>query len=135
MAADVYFHSLEMPPGQEFVPVDPGPCLTQMVDKLGLTGASRRASPWGLKVQVGEKGLPPAIDPAWARAVAGALAGSGISDPPRGVVCFDTLSITTGGLDKVDTHLERDCLFWWPMGRMRGSPWWWMQLGTRTFPS
>ncbi len=106
MAADVYFHSLEMPPGQEFVPVDPGPCLTQMVDKLGLTGASRRASPWGLKVQVGEKGLPPAIDPAWARAVAGALAGSGISDPPRGAVCFDTLSITTGGLDKVDTHLE-----------------------------
>ena len=105
MAADVYFHSLEPAAGQEFVPVDPGPCLARMVDRLGLAGASRNSSPWGLKVQVGEQGLPPAIDPAWARAVAEALAGPG-PDSVRGAVCFDTLSITTGGLDQADTHLE-----------------------------
>ncbi len=106
MAADVYFHSLEPAAGQELLPVDPGPCLALMVDRLGLTGASRRASPWGLKVQVGEQGLPPAIDPAWARAVAEALAGPGAANSPSGAVCFDTLSITTTGLDQADTHLE-----------------------------
>ena len=106
MAADVYFHSLEPAAGQELLPLDPGPCLARMVDRLGLTGASRRASPWGLKVHVGERGLPPAVDPAWARAVAEALAGPGSPDPAKGAVCFDTLSINTSGLDKADTHLE-----------------------------
>ena len=106
MAAEVYFHSLEQAAGQELLPVDPRPCLTLMVDRLGLTGASRRASPWGLKVQLGEKGHPPAIDPGWAQAVAEALAGTGATDPAWGAVCFDTLSITTVGLDQADTHLE-----------------------------
>ncbi|MEN8006666.1 MAG: DUF362 domain-containing protein [Candidatus Krumholzibacteriota bacterium] len=106
MAADVYFQSLEQKPGQELLPLDLGPCLARMVDRLGLAGAARKTSPWGLKVQLGERGHPPAVDPAWALAVARALAGPGATDPPRGSVCFDTLSITTSGLDQADTHLE-----------------------------
>jgi ferredoxin len=105
MATEVFFHSLENSAENELIPMDLRPGLADLVSRLGLNGAAGPKSRWGLKVQMGPQGLPPAVDPAWARAVADALAGPGNADPTRGSFCFDTLSITTGGLDKADTHL------------------------------
>jgi uncharacterized Fe-S center protein len=105
MAADVFFHSLEHAAKDEPTPIDLRPGLTELVFRLGLSGAAGPASQWGLKVHLGAQGLPPAVEPAWARTVAEALAAPGATDPSRGTFCFDTLSITTSGLDQVDTHL------------------------------
>ncbi|MCK9996324.1 MAG: 4Fe-4S binding protein [Candidatus Krumholzibacteria bacterium] len=105
MATEVFFHSLENVLEHELTPVDLRPGLTELVARLGLSGVAGPNSRWGLKVQLGAQGLPPSVDPAWARAVADALAVPGDADPARGSFCFDTLSITTGGLDKADTHL------------------------------
>ncbi len=105
MATEVFFHSLENAVEHELTPIDLRPGLTGLVARLGLNGVAGPQSRWGLKVQLGAQGLPPSVAPAWARAVADALALSGDADPARGSFCFDTLSITTGGLDKADTHL------------------------------
>lgn len=102
-ASDVFFHSLEQDPGLEFAPADPRPGLGILMDRLQLAGAARRSGPWGLKVSLGGQGHPPAVDPGWARAVAESLAG-GQADLSN-TVSFDTLSITTEGLDREDTHL------------------------------
>lgn len=104
MVAEVFFHSLEQAPGHEFAPADPRAGLRVLVERLGLAGAANRTSPWGLKVHLGAPGLPPAVDPGWALAAAEVLAGSGTSLGES--FCFDTLSITTGGLDTVAKHLE-----------------------------
>lgn len=105
MAVEVFFHSLAPAAGNELAPVDIRPGLKDLVGRLGLAGTARRGSPWGLKVQLGAQGHPPAVDPAWARAVAVALAGPGTAPDATGSFCFDTLSITTGGLDVADSHL------------------------------
>jgi len=76
---------------------------------LGLAGAARGAETWALKVDLGPANRPPAVDPAWTQAVADLLAGGG--DLPRvagsrpDTFAFDTLSITTAGLDAAGTHL------------------------------
>jgi len=105
MAAEVFFHPLQTPAGQEFLPVDLRSPLAGLVARLGLAGAAGHHAPWGLKVQLGARGLPPAVDPAWARAVADAVAGPGAAAADRVTFCCDTLSITTAGLDAPDTHL------------------------------
>jgi ferredoxin len=103
MASDVFFHSLAQDPGLEFAPVDPRPGLAELVNRLGLEGAAQGSGPWGLKVSLGGQGHPPAVDPGWARGVADSLAGT--ETGLKNTFCFDTLSITTGGLDREDTHL------------------------------
>lgn len=103
MASEVFFHSLEQEPGLEFAPLDPRPGLKLLVDRLGLEGSVRKSSPWGIKVSLGGQGHPSAVAPEWAHCVAETLTGSAGSF--GGTICFDTLSITTGGLDQEDTHL------------------------------
>jgi uncharacterized Fe-S center protein len=105
MATEVFFHSLEQGTGPELQPVNLDSGLARLVAALGLTGAAGSVSPWGLKVKLGTQGHPPAIDPAWARAVADALAGERAVDPGKGSFCFDTLSISKIGLDQAETHL------------------------------
>ena len=105
MATEVFFHSLENATAHELTPIDLRPGLADLVARLGLKGAAGPKSRWGLKVQLGAQGLPSAVDPAWARAVADALASPAVADSTYGSFCFDTLSINTGGLDKADTHL------------------------------
>jgi len=105
MAPEVFFYFLEQAAGHKLVPVDLGPHLAELAGRLGLTGAAGANAPWGLKVQLGAQGHPAAVNPAWARAVAEVLAGPDAADPVRSSFCFDTLSITTGGLDQADTHL------------------------------
>jgi len=105
MATEVFFHSLENAADHELSPIDLRPGLAELITRLGLSGAAGPNSRWGLKVQLGSQGLPPSVDPAWARAVAEALAVPGDADASRGSFCFDTLSITTSGLDQADTHL------------------------------
>jgi len=105
MTTEVFFHSLEQGNGHELQPVNLGSGLARLVDALGLAGAAGSVSPWGLKVKLGTQGHPPAIDPAWARIVADALAGERTVDPGKGSFCFDTLSITKTGLDQAETHL------------------------------
>jgi uncharacterized Fe-S center protein len=61
---------------------------------------------WGLKVEVGAMGRRAAVEPAWAKAVASALTGAPGGSPPVGSFCFDTLSITTKGLDTAASYLD-----------------------------
>jgi len=77
MATDVFFYSLGNAVGNELIPFDLRPGLADLVARLGLTGVAGPKSRWGLKVQLGAQGLPPAVDPVWARAVADLLDNPG----------------------------------------------------------
>jgi uncharacterized Fe-S center protein len=105
MTGQVYFHSLEQVTPHELQPLDLRRGLSDLVGGLGLDGVAGSVTPWGLKVQLGAQGHPAAVDPDWARAVADALAGKNRTEVTRDFFCFDTLSITTVGLDQADTHL------------------------------
>ncbi len=59
------------------------------------------AGSWAVKVHLGGPNRPPAVDPAWANAVAAELGVAGADS-----FFFDTLSITTPGLDTVAGHLD-----------------------------
>ncbi len=96
MSSKVYFHSLEQRVENDLTPLDLGEGLRRLAANLKITGAA--GGPWGMKVQLGPAGLPASIMPAWAQAVAGQL--------PGGAFCFDTLSITTRGLEEPASHLE-----------------------------
>ena len=105
MASDVFFHPIDPDAGHELLPADPGPGLKDLTARLGLSGAARSSLTWGLKVSLGAQSHSPAIDPRWARTVAETLSGRGNGSIPAGSFCFDTLSITTAGLDQAVTHL------------------------------
>jgi len=105
MAADVFFHAIPESPDHELAGPDLTGPVAGLTRRMGLSG-SGRPPVWGLKVEVGPPGRRSAIGPDWARAVAGALAGSPQGPPPVGSFCFDTLSITTRGLEEVESHLD-----------------------------
>jgi uncharacterized Fe-S center protein len=105
MSRQVFFHSLEQITRPEREPIDLGKGLTNLVAALRLDGAAQTAFPWGVKVQLGSQGHSAAVHPAWARAVADGLCGNAGTDPAETTFCFDTLSISTLGLDQADTHL------------------------------
>ena len=104
MTRQVFFHSIENTPEHELAPVDLGAGLNRLVAALRLTGAAGNNSPWGLKVQLGAQSHSAAVAPDWARAVADSLVGTTGVDPAENIFCFDTLSISTLGLDRAETH-------------------------------
>ena len=71
---------------------------------LSLDGSA--ASTWAMKVHLGPRNRPSAVDPGWANAVAEILHASPAGKSAPRVFAFDTLSITTQGLDKTASHLE-----------------------------
>lgn len=99
--ADVFLHRIPATPDLDLVRPDLSVPLGTLTGRLSLD-AGRRTSSWALKVEVGPRGRRPRVDPGWARAVADAVAGPGAP----GVYCFDTLSITTKGLEAVESHLD-----------------------------
>jgi len=99
--ADVHLHRISDDPGNELTNPDLRAPLAALTGRLSLA-ANRQAPSWALKVEVGPRGRRSRVDPQWARAVADALAGPGA----RGAYCFDTLSITTKGLEAVDPLLD-----------------------------
>lgn len=105
MSRQVFFHSLENVTRHELEPIDLRQGLTNLVTALRLDGAAGSVAPWGLKVQLGPQSHASAVDPAWPRAVAEALAGKSGIDIAENIFCFDTLSISTVGLDQAETHL------------------------------
>lgn len=105
MTRQVFFHSLEDAFRHELEPLDLGQGLSGLVAALRLDGAAGSISPWGLKVQLGPQSHTSAVPPAWARTVAEALTGNSGIDPAKHIFCFDTLSISTKGLDQAETHL------------------------------
>lgn len=100
----VYFHRLAGPGPDQSGP-DAGGLdhdgLTEGVRRLvGRLGLRARAGDiWGIKVQLGAPGRPPAVDPRWVRGAVGALPAAARSFP------FETLSITQEGL-----HTPEDML-------------------------
>lgn len=105
MSRQVFFYSLEEVTRHELEPIDLSKGLTKLVAGLRLDGAARSISPWALKVQLGPQSHASAVDAAWPRTVADALAGNSGIDIAENIFCFDTLSISTVGLDQTETHL------------------------------
>ena len=97
--ADVFF----LPVGSDPAAPIAAAGLARLVERIGLGGAVRPGGRWALKLPLGPRGRSAAVEPAWAAAAAGALAGSAGSER---TVCCDTLSINLAGLDQVDSHLE-----------------------------
>lgn len=106
MPADVLLWRLPVLPGSELVPADPRPGLRRLVEGLGLGGAAGRGGGWALKVQIGSPGRPAAIAPSWALEVAASLSGPAGTAPAAGSFAFDTLSISTRGLDSTTSLLQ-----------------------------
>jgi uncharacterized Fe-S center protein len=105
MTRQVFFFSLEKNRQHDGAPGDLSGGLNRLVAALRLAGAAGDVSPWGLKVQLGAQSHSAAVAPAWARAVADGLVGTTGVDPTQHIFCFDTLSISTLGLDRAETHL------------------------------
>ncbi len=104
MARDVFFWPVTPgADGSEPQALQTG--LLALGKALGLGGAAGGQAAWALKVHLGPRNRPAAVDPGWTRAVAGLLAGSRGGGLQRGTFAFDTLSITTEGLDEAVAHL------------------------------
>lgn len=105
MAERVYFWPLDSV-GDELEPLDLRPGLARLGRALRAEGAGRT---WALKVHLGARHRPAAVDPQWSGAVAELLADSGRAPRPTSFI-FDTLSITIQGLDEAGAHrdLARD---------------------------
>lgn len=99
MASEVLFHALDPRRDHALERPDLRKPLGKLVADLGVAGAGETRPGWALQVQLGAPGRPPAIQPEWARVVAGSLAGSASGTPSAGSFCYETLSITTAGLD------------------------------------
>jgi uncharacterized Fe-S center protein len=99
MAAEVFFSE----PGEQTAPV--AAAVARLADALGLAAASSAETDWGLKVQLGLQGRAAAINPGWAGALAETLAPVDRGGALRKIRCFDTLSITTAGLEETTAHL------------------------------
>lgn len=102
MAQDVFFLPTTANAGE-----DQSLDLHDGLLKLGqaLQVANSTAKTWALKVHLGAKNRPAAVDPAWVRAAATMLNGPAATAPKPGAFAFDTLSITTQGLDQPETQL------------------------------
>jgi uncharacterized Fe-S center protein len=98
MAQDVFFAPL-IEDAAAFAEPDLRPGLRALGRALGLPGAG--PGDWAVKVHLGPRNRPAAVDAAWATAVGEILAGTG-----QGAFAFDTLSITTEGLDEAIAHQE-----------------------------
>ena len=99
MARDVFFAPLQEDP-TAFAEPDLRPGLQALGRALGL--AEKVPGKWALKVHLGPRNRPAAVDAGWAEAVAELFAGSKVS----GAFAFDALSITTEGLDEAVAHRE-----------------------------
>ena len=104
MSADVFFRPL--PAGDGLTEPDLRPALAALAAALGLSASPAACGlPWALKVHLGPPHRPSAVDPAWTRTMAGLLAGGDRGQARPGTFAFDTLSITTPGLDEPGPHL------------------------------
>lgn len=102
MSRDVFFLPLETD-ASALAPPDLRPGLGRLARALDLADPT---GTWALKVHLGAARRPAAVDPVWSRTVAGLLAGDASALPRAGTFAFDTLSITTAGLDQAGTHLD-----------------------------
>jgi len=98
---NVYYWPVE-PVRNELEPLDLRPGLVRLGRALRANGAART---WALKVHLGARHRPAEVNPQWSRAVAELLADGGKAPHPDSFI-FDTLSITTQGLDEAVAHLD-----------------------------